>query len=234
MLDRIAETALMNARGNSGIIFAQFLFGVSSETADRSSVSIELFTASVKNAVRYIYKAVSDPVEGTLLDHPQRLGRLHRRISSTGSTILASCLWTPRQSSKKRWPRPNCRLDVLAKADVVDAGANAFVYFIDGIIECIRKNSIRHLVKLTVDKRVQGGHKRPNAGGKRCSAGSGLSLLHGGNHPQCVPRSQPAVRDPFSSMAIPSWLPVQPKPAVCMSTPAIRTGYLKRFSTTEP
>jgi dihydroxyacetone kinase-like predicted kinase len=33
VLDRIAETALMNARGNSGIIFAQFLFGVSSETA---------------------------------------------------------------------------------------------------------------------------------------------------------------------------------------------------------
>ena len=34
MLDRIAETALMNARGNSGIIFAQFLFGLSNETAD--------------------------------------------------------------------------------------------------------------------------------------------------------------------------------------------------------
>jgi dihydroxyacetone kinase-like predicted kinase len=33
MLDRIAETALINARGNSGIIFSQFLFGVSSETS---------------------------------------------------------------------------------------------------------------------------------------------------------------------------------------------------------
>src|SRR5512145_1020284 len=29
---RIAETAMMNARGNSGIIFAQFLYGMSKET----------------------------------------------------------------------------------------------------------------------------------------------------------------------------------------------------------
>jgi dihydroxyacetone kinase-like predicted kinase len=43
----------------------------------------------------------------------------------------------------------------LAKANVVDAGASAFVYFIDGIIECIRKNNIRHLVKSTADTRVQ-------------------------------------------------------------------------------
>jgi dihydroxyacetone kinase-like predicted kinase len=30
--NRIAETTIMNARGNSGIIFAQFLFGMSKET----------------------------------------------------------------------------------------------------------------------------------------------------------------------------------------------------------
>jgi dihydroxyacetone kinase-like predicted kinase len=61
MLDQIAETALVNARGNSGIIFSQFLFGVSSETAERSRVSIELFADSVKNAVRYIYRQWQTP-----------------------------------------------------------------------------------------------------------------------------------------------------------------------------
>ena len=63
MLDRIAETALLNARGNSGIIFSQFLFGVSSETAERPSVSIGPFPASIKNAVQYIYNALADPVD---------------------------------------------------------------------------------------------------------------------------------------------------------------------------
>ena len=31
-IDRIAETAMTNARGNSGIIFAQLLYGISNET----------------------------------------------------------------------------------------------------------------------------------------------------------------------------------------------------------
>ena len=154
MLDRIAETALMNARGNSGIIFAQFLFGVSSETADRASVSIEPFTASVKNAVRYIYQAVADPVEGTLLTIVSTwadfIDAKQHRVDNFGQLFVDS-----KAILEKALAETKLQLDVLAKADVVDAGANAFVYFIDGIIECIRKNSIRHLVKLTTDNRVR-------------------------------------------------------------------------------
>jgi DegV family protein with EDD domain len=154
MLDRIAETALMNARGNSGIIFAQFLFGLSNETADRASVSIGPFTASVKNAVRYIYQAVADPVEGTLLTVVSTwadfINAKQHRIDDFGQLFIDS-----KATLEKALAKTKLQLDVLARADVVDAGANAFVYFIDGIIECIRKNSIRHLIKLTVDNRVR-------------------------------------------------------------------------------
>src|SRR5512136_2570194 len=38
--DRIAETTLVNARGNSGIIFAQFLYGMSSETGNFKTVTV--------------------------------------------------------------------------------------------------------------------------------------------------------------------------------------------------
>ena len=38
--DRIAETTLINARGNSGIIFAQFLYGMSSETGNHKTITI--------------------------------------------------------------------------------------------------------------------------------------------------------------------------------------------------
>jgi DegV family protein with EDD domain len=155
MLDQIAETALVNARGNSGIIFSQFLFGVSSETAERSRVSIELFADSVKNAVRYIYRAVADPVEGTLLTilsaWADFLDAKRHRIDDFGRLFVAS-----RAILEKTLAETPFRLDVLARANVVDAGASAFVYFIDGIIECIRKKNIRHLVKSTVGTHTKG------------------------------------------------------------------------------
>src|SRR5512133_4069464 len=51
--DRIAEATLENARGNSGIIFAQFLYGMSNETGNVKTVTIKEFARSVKNSVKY-------------------------------------------------------------------------------------------------------------------------------------------------------------------------------------
>ncbi len=154
MLDRIAEAALINARGNSGIIFAQFLFGVSSETTNRSSVSVEPFSASVKNAVRYVYRAVANPVEGTLLTIVRAwadfIDAKRHRVDDFGQLFIDS-----KAILEKTLAETPLQLDVLAKANVVDAGANAFFYFIEGIIECIRKDSIRHLVKSTADTLAQ-------------------------------------------------------------------------------
>src|SRR5512135_1896736 len=65
--DRIAESTLMNARGNSGIIFAQFFYGLSSETGEFKSISIRQFAEIMKRSVSYVYEAVARPVEGTML-----------------------------------------------------------------------------------------------------------------------------------------------------------------------
>src|ERR1035437_6741518 len=48
--DRIAETTLVNARGNSGIIFAQFLYGMSTETGNFKTITINQFAESIKNS----------------------------------------------------------------------------------------------------------------------------------------------------------------------------------------
>ena len=66
-LHSIAESALTGARGNSGIIFAQFLHGISREIKEDLRISTRAFGASVKAAVQHTYKSVADPVEGTML-----------------------------------------------------------------------------------------------------------------------------------------------------------------------
>ncbi len=144
--DRIAESTLLNARGNSGIIFAQFLYGVSNETDNLSKVSIDHFIESVKNSVRYVYEAVAEPVEGTMLTIIKTWAEFmdsNRSKFSDFNQLFVNSM----EILEKALKETKSKLDVLAKANVVDAGANAFVYFIEGIIEFIRSKNIRKLIQ---------------------------------------------------------------------------------------
>jgi dihydroxyacetone kinase-like predicted kinase len=66
-LGSIADAALLGARGNSGLIFAQFLYGINEEIKDRKKISTQAFGEAVKNAIHYAYKSIVSPVEGTML-----------------------------------------------------------------------------------------------------------------------------------------------------------------------
>ena len=65
--DAIAEAALIGARGNSGVIFAQFLNGMNEETCDCQTIGLKEFAETLKGSVQYLYNAIADPVEGTMI-----------------------------------------------------------------------------------------------------------------------------------------------------------------------
>jgi uncharacterized protein len=144
-LERIAEAALSNARGNSGIIFAQFIYGLSNETADHVSITLSQFIDSIRKSVRYVYEAIANPVEGTMLTvirewadymHDQRNSSVDfNQLMINSDKVLERTL----EETKNQ-------LAVLSKANVVDAGAKGFVLFIRGIIDFIRSNNIRQLL----------------------------------------------------------------------------------------
>jgi len=66
-MQSIVDSALSGARGNSGLIFAQFLYGISEKIKNVKRISTSQFGESVKEAVKYAYKAIVSPVEGTML-----------------------------------------------------------------------------------------------------------------------------------------------------------------------
>ena len=144
--DRIAETSLINARGNSGIIFAQFLYGMSMETGNFKTVNIAQFAESIKNSIRYIYEAIANPVEGTMLtvirDWADYIYENRHRITDFNELFLGSV-----KILNKSLIETKTKLAVLARANVVDAGARGFVLFIEGIIEFITKRNIKELVQ---------------------------------------------------------------------------------------
>jgi DegV family protein with EDD domain len=148
--DLIAETTLVNARGNSGIIFAQFLYGMSSETGNFKTITVRQFAESIKNSVRYIYEAVANPVEGTMLtvikDWANYIYDNRFRFSDFNEIFLSS-LSILNQSLVET----KSKLSVLAKANVVDAGAKGFVFFVEGITEFITHRNLKELIQVKAE-----------------------------------------------------------------------------------
>jgi DegV family protein with EDD domain len=144
--DLIAEATLVNARGNSGIIFAQFMYGLSNETGNHSTISLDQFAVTIKKSVQYIYEAVANPVEGTMLTVIKEWADFiyaNRRIIPDFNQLLINS----KTVLEKSLIETKSKLQVLAKANVVDAGAKGFVLFIEGIIDFILNSNIRHLLK---------------------------------------------------------------------------------------
>src|SRR5690554_4320652 len=66
-METIAEAALNGARGNSGIIFAQYVNGMYMEMPEEGEVSVDGFSNLASKAVDYAYKSIAEPVEGTMI-----------------------------------------------------------------------------------------------------------------------------------------------------------------------
>lgn len=144
--DRIAEATLMNARGNSGIIFAQFFYGLAAETGDLMHVTLRQFAESIYKSVRYVYEAVANPVEGTMLtvikEWAQFIYDSWPGFSDFNHLLLSSyeILLRSLQETKSK-------LKILAANNVVDAGAKGFVLFVEGIIEFIQSRNVKELIQ---------------------------------------------------------------------------------------
>ncbi|MEI6436415.1 MAG: DegV family protein [Bacteroidota bacterium] len=143
--DLIAETTMTNARGNSGIIFAQFLYGMSKESGNHSRITIPQFAESIKNSIPYMYESVASPVEGTMLTVIREWSDFiyaQRNIVNDFNQLFIRS----QEILAKSLANTKTQLLVLSKANVVDSGANAFVLFIGGIVDFIKASSIRNLL----------------------------------------------------------------------------------------
>lgn len=148
--DRIAEATLMNARGNSGIIFAQFFYGLSIETGNFRSITLKQFAESIQRSVRYIYEAVANPVEGTMLtvikDWAEYIYYSWHKFTDFDQLLLSSY-----DVLKQSLFETKSKLKILAKNNVVDAGAKGFVLFVEGIIEYIHTRNFKELIQAKAD-----------------------------------------------------------------------------------
>ncbi len=143
-LRSVSDSALMGARGNSGIIFAQFLHGLSHELPEKGVLTAKHFAESAERAVKHLYDSLINPVEGTMLTVIREWAE-HLVEQSQKTSDFLLLLTTSLATAKKSLQETPAKLKVLAEAGVVDAGASGFVFFLEGVVDFIHHGSLREL-----------------------------------------------------------------------------------------
>ena len=137
-LESVAEAALYGARGNSGIIFAQYLTGLSESIVHGKTVSMKQYALASQNAVKYAYEAVEEPVEGTIISVMREWGNALFE-GCEQNKIVEEIFQTAVRFTRIALQKTKEQLDILKKANVVDSGAQGFTFFVEGVFYYIQK-----------------------------------------------------------------------------------------------
>ncbi len=134
----VADAALEGARGNSGAIMAQFFHGLAETLGHKVKVNAEEFAQAVRRAVDAARQAMAHPVDGTILSVLKAWGEevdagVRAGVRDFGE-LMARSLARARQALAQT---PE-QLEVLRKNKVVDAGAQGFVCFLEGVVSFFR------------------------------------------------------------------------------------------------
>jgi len=132
-LNSVAEAALSGSRGNSGLIFSQYLYGLTKtfSTGDNT----KNYQLRFQSAVQYAYDAMSNPVEGTMITLMKRLSQLLSEQMDTKR--LENSLTHIYENLKTTLDETTNSLEILKKHQVVDAGALGFMLFTEGFMQSI-------------------------------------------------------------------------------------------------
>ena len=137
LLQRIGDDAIDGARGNSGAIMAQFLVGLAEHARAAPELDAATLAAAVRKGADSARAALAEPVEGTILsvisafaDAMDEAARQHADDPRNG---FAAAL----QKARSALAATPDQMALLRKAGVVDAGAQGFVDWLEGIAEYV-------------------------------------------------------------------------------------------------
>jgi DAK2 domain fusion protein YloV len=132
----IAETcsrsALMGARGNSGVILSQILRGLSQGLAGKTTFTAKDFADAYQEAAKLAYRAVIKPVEGTILTVVRESAEAAHTSAAQGAD-LTTMLGDTVLAAKASLARTPDLLPILKQAGVVDAGGQGLTTILEGM-----------------------------------------------------------------------------------------------------
>lgn len=164
MAAAIDEKAMSSARGNSGMILAQYFHGWAESLQGKEVVTPEEMIEGFKSAVPAAYSAVEKPQEGTILTLMRVLAEELEKYYHSGYRG-ASLLEEVGNHMKQALDLTMMQLEPLRRNQVIDSGAAGFLAFVEGIANYMTNpNHMDNDVGLEPIKRFQSeemihGHK---------------------------------------------------------------------------
>lgn len=130
----LSRGCLMGARGNSGVILSQFFRGlyVGIKDLNKDTLDINDFLATLISGYKVAYKAVMEPVEGTILTVVREAAENTELVKGSFKSINALVEYYLDEARKSLENTPNL-LPVLKEAGVVDSGGAGFIKIVEGM-----------------------------------------------------------------------------------------------------
>ena len=123
---------MYGARGNSGVILSQLLRGVADGLAGHNEFDLELLVDACKIAVDSAYKAVMEPIEGTILTVARETYEALVEFAQSSDDLVMALDTMVEAARTSLATTPNL-LPILAQAGVVDSGGQGLVYILEGM-----------------------------------------------------------------------------------------------------
>ena len=131
---RMARSALLAARGNSGLIAAQLFRGIADVSDGRERITPVEFAAGMRAGAVAAYDSVPNPREGTMLTVMRVTAEAAADCAESGAGIAAVLEAAVKRSVEAVALTPT-QLDVLRDAGVVDSGGYGLSVFLAGALE---------------------------------------------------------------------------------------------------
>jgi DAK2 domain fusion protein YloV len=136
-----ARSALLSARGNSGVLFSQILMGIARGLDGKIRFSPSEFAQALTLGAEKAYNTLVNPVEGTILTVMREAANAAHQAAQQGANLarMMDEVVVGARAAIERTPE---LLPVLKEAGVVDAGGQGLYYVLEAMRSCAREESI--------------------------------------------------------------------------------------------
>ena len=134
---------LMGARGNSGVILSQIFKGIAIGVDHKEKIDTKLLCYAFNQGRDTAYKAVLNPVEGTILTVIKDLSiALDKYLAKNPDLSVEQALEYVIKVAKESLANTPNMLPALKEAGVVDSGGAGLIYILEGIYAGLKGNTI--------------------------------------------------------------------------------------------
>lgn len=143
----LANTALLSARGNSGVILSQFVHGIYRGFLDKKEISFFDFALAFECAKEDAYASIITPTEGTILTVIREAAEFLKSNADKYDDLKSGFEALISVMKKTLNETPNL-LPVLKEAGVVDSGGAGLLCFFEGVYAYLCGESVEDTPEL--------------------------------------------------------------------------------------